>query len=320
MSISDKHVRFASCYLSIDTNDNKQLKFIESTHYKQPNKRILKYKCEEHNKHNTLSGMLDWLISFSSDYTTHNFNPLLFLNVCKNIINNSDKIIYGNKIFNVNWNLYYKHRVYIPELKTILYNIYSSSHEIINEYYINVRSIQREYKDYAYYLCHDDVKNYKRIYDTHNDVFIKRYLNLVKQAKTTNLTTWKISSLVNSVLDVINQYKLTNEDIKMLNRRVKNNNVVELMETFYKSFGNNIPINKLHQMIKYYIIGDNRKCEAFEVLDELGTEYHYMNDDGTVETLEAILKVFNCYKRNRINPLLGRPRGYGGGRVGNYTI
>lgn len=316
---NEKHVKFAKCYVAICIpTGQRRLKHIEPEHYKQqidinelPPKRckfITSQRKKEHDKRYTADGMFKWLINLSAANTQHTYaNPDALLTIIKNIINDEQKIVYDNKIFNLNWNIYYKYRSFIPELKTKLLILLESLYNgFVIDYLSKARKYQRTYRQYAFYLTGDEVENYKKLYDIHYNEFIKDFHNLVKSAMETepkklNQDINRLKIKCENIINDMKNYSLDDNDIVILEHRIKNKNIADIVNLCYSSFGDTLPISTLLKIINNNTTINERFCEAYEVISEIIKSREY-------ESVKNISETFDCYQCRKFNPLVSRFR------------
>ena len=316
---SVKHVKFAKCYLAVCIpTGEKQLKFIGPEHYKKaktvdydalPEKKrklALHNAKREYERHNTAHGMFGWLAGMCIENIC--YNPETFLRVCNNVVNNVEKVV-NNKLFNINWNLYYKHRPLITELKTKMSIICEQFNDFVKNYYEKARAFQKPFKDNALYLTNDQIDRFRCIYNIHVKQFVKIFsviIDIMRKIKNGNIYD-KIKELENNATNALNEmrtYEFTPKDIIDINERVKNDKVYQILNTCYKTFCDNITLNKVRHLVRFHVVGDYRKCFAFEFLEDIKEYYDFKDDDGKPETLSNILKYFIEYKRFDYSPLL----------------
>ena len=334
---SVKHVKFAKCYLAVCIpTGEKRLKFIGPEHYKKakvvdydalPEKKreLALYKAKrEYEKRNTAHGMFGWLANMCIENI--NYNPETFLRVCNNVVNDVENIV-KDKVFNINWNLYYKHRPLITELKTNMSIICEQFNDFVKNYYEKARAFQKPFKDNALYLTRDQIDRFRRMHNIHVKQFVRilsAIIDIMRKTKSGNVYD-KIKELENNAIDALNEmqkYEFTPKDTIDINERVNNDKVYQIVNTCYNTFRDNIPINKVHHLVKFHIVGDYRECIAFEILEGMKEWYDYKNDDGKLETLANVLKSFREYKRHTTSPLLPRINPFSKSNTAscNYTI
>ena len=323
LSSCEKHVKFAKCYLAVCIpTGEKQLKFIGPEHYREVRKidydsmpekrrkRFIELEKKKYETYNTAHGMFSLLVSMSKD-TSHNnikdINPEEFLALCENVINDASPVLKHEKVFSANWNWTYKHRPFIAELKTKMSIIYEQFSDYIKEYYEKARAFQQPYKQYAQYLSKEQIDKFRNIYNEHKNGFNKQFTKIVnlmmpkEGAHEIYNEIMKLKDVAATGINKMKEYTLTADDIVSIKERIKNDNIYVLMSTCRSTFGENLPVCKVIDIVKFHIVGDDRKCELFEVLDMCKD---VIKTENKKEDLLNVLRVCREYAKHSTSPLL----------------